>query len=129
MRGYLTLLRNGRAIRTYAFVLYKHPCPGGRAAVALLSLGYDLTQPLLAGIVTQLPGSRGQAMGFNVFTLFIGFGRGSLLFQELLRLGALAGSDLVRHQRGACDGSGRGRLPHRAAPGGPKCRGSICLTF
>ena len=48
-------------------------------AVTLLSLGYDMTQPLLAGIVTALGGKRGgQAMGLNVFTLFTGFGIGSL---------------------------------------------------
>lgn len=46
------------------------------ATVALLSLGYDLTQPLLGGIVTQLPANRGQAMALNVFTLFIGTGLG-----------------------------------------------------
>lgn len=57
-------------------------------AVTLLSLGYDMTQPLLAGIVTTLGGKRGgQAMGLNVFTLFTGFGLGSLLFGEALRLG------------------------------------------
>lgn len=51
-------------------------------AVTLLSLGYDMTQPLLAGIVTDLGGKRGgQAMGLNVFTLFTGFGFGSLLFR------------------------------------------------
>lgn len=55
--------------------------------VAVLSLGYDLTQPLLAGIVTQLSTQRGQAMGLNVFTLFVGFGLGSLLFQALLQAG------------------------------------------
>ncbi len=55
--------------------------------VAVLSLGYDLTQPLLAGIVTSLSAQRGQAMGLNVFTLFVGFGLGSLGFQGLLRLG------------------------------------------
>jgi hypothetical protein len=56
--------------------------------IALLSLGYDMTQPLLAGIVTDLGGRRGgQAMGLNVFTLFTGFGFGSLLFGESLRLG------------------------------------------
>lgn len=53
--------------------------------VGLLSLGYDLTQPLLAGIVTQLSENRGQAMGVNVFTLFVGFGLGSLVFQALLQ--------------------------------------------
>ena len=54
--------------------------------VTLLSLGYDMTQPLLAGIVTALGGA-GQAMGLNVFCLFTGFGLGSLLFGEALALG------------------------------------------
>jgi predicted MFS family arabinose efflux permease len=74
---------------------------GGLAAVALifgfplvvaplvamaLSLGYDMTQPLFAGIVTSLGGKRpGQAMGLNVFALFVGFGFGSLIFGELIR--------------------------------------------
>jgi len=54
----------------------------------LLSLGYDMTQPLFAGIVTSLGGNRpGQAMGLNVFTLFVGFGLGSLIFSEMLRFG------------------------------------------
>ena len=58
-------------------------------AVTLLSLGYDMTQPLLAGIVTHLGGKEraGQAMGLNVFMLFVGFGAGSYLFGEALRLG------------------------------------------
>ena len=58
-------------------------------SVTLLSLGYDMTQPLLAGIVTALGGKQrgGQAMGLNVFMLFTGFGLGSLLFGEALRLG------------------------------------------
>ncbi len=55
--------------------------------VTLLSLGYDLTQPLLAGIVTDLGPNRGQAMGLNVFTLFTGFGLGSLIFGSALGLG------------------------------------------
>lgn len=56
-------------------------------AVTLLSLGYDMTQPLLAGIVTSLGGQRpGQAMGLNVFMLFTGFGVGSLVFGEVLRV-------------------------------------------
>jgi len=54
----------------------------------ILSLGYDMTQPLFAGIVTSLGGKRpGQAMGLNVFTLFVGFGLGSLIFGEVLRFG------------------------------------------
>lgn len=57
-------------------------------AVTVLSLGYDMTQPLFGGIVTVLGGKRpGQAMGLNVFALFTGFGLGSLLFGEALRLG------------------------------------------
>jgi predicted MFS family arabinose efflux permease len=53
-----------------------------------LSLGYDMTQPLFGGIVTSLGGKRpGQAMGLNVFTLFVGFGLGSLVFGEMLRFG------------------------------------------
>lgn len=55
--------------------------------VTLLSLGYDMTQPLLAGIVTSLGSQRGQAMGLNVFTLFVGFGIGSILFSTALRSG------------------------------------------
>ncbi len=55
-------------------------------AVTVLSLGYDMTQPLLAGIVTALGGKRpGQAMGLNVCLLFVGFGLGSLLFGWALR--------------------------------------------
>ena len=57
-------------------------------AVTVLSLGYDTTQPLFAGIVTALGGPRpGQAMGLNVFTLFLGFGLGSLVFGEVLHIG------------------------------------------
>jgi predicted MFS family arabinose efflux permease len=57
-------------------------------AVATLSLGYDMTQPLLAGIVTTLGGKRaGLAMGLNVFGLFVGFGLGSLIFSAALSRG------------------------------------------
>ena len=63
------------------------PRAGVQAAIVLLSLGYDMTQPPLAGIVTDLPGHRGQAMGLNVCTLFTGFGLGALLFQAALTAG------------------------------------------
>ncbi len=72
-----------------AAALILHP-PVALAAIAVtaLSLGYDMTQPLFAGIVTALGGQRGgQAMGLNVFTLFTGFGLGSLLFGAVLGLG------------------------------------------
>lgn len=57
-------------------------------AVTTLSLGYDLTQPLLAGIVTDVGKKQpSQAMGLNVFMLFIGFGVGSFLFGQAIHLG------------------------------------------
>lgn len=57
-------------------------------AVTALSLGYDLTQPLLAGIVTDVGKKQpGQAMGLNVFMLFLGFGIGSFFFGYFLYLG------------------------------------------
>lgn len=61
---------------------------GAALVVTLLSLSYDMTQPLLAGIVTSLGGRQrgGQAMGLNVFALFTGFGVGSFVFGETLRL-------------------------------------------
>jgi len=58
--------------------------------VITLSVGYDLTQPLFAGIVTDLSPNKGQAMGLNVFILFTGFGLGSLIFDALLPLGLSA---------------------------------------
>ncbi|MFF3159911.1 MFS transporter [Streptomyces sp. NPDC057910] len=58
--------------------------------IAVLSLGYDMTQPLFGGIVTDLPGRRGQALGLNAFFLFTGFGLGSLIFQALLPFGFAA---------------------------------------
>ncbi|EGO93829.1 Major facilitator transporter [Acidiphilium sp. PM] len=64
------------------------PLLAAAIAVTILSLGYDMTQPLFAGIVTSLDSKRpGQAMGLNVFFLFTGFGLGSLLFGEMLHLG------------------------------------------
>lgn len=71
-----------------AFLLVLH-IPLGLAAfaVTLLSMGYDLTQPLLAGIITQVGKERsGQAMSLNVFMLFVGFGVGSYLFGLALKL-------------------------------------------
>lgn len=58
-------------------------------AILVLSLGYDLTQPLFVGIVTDLgdDNNLGQTMGLKVFTLFTGFGIGSFIFGELLRFG------------------------------------------
>lgn len=72
-----------------AFVLVPAwPLAFAAGAVTTLSLGYDMTQPALAGIVTTFDPTRaGQAMGLNVFALFTGFGVGSLIFSSALRLG------------------------------------------
>lgn len=63
------------------------PLPGVRVAIILLSLGFDLTHPQLAAITTDLGGGRGQAVAVMAFSLFGGFGLGSLLFQAALTLG------------------------------------------
>lgn len=59
-------------------------------AIVLLSLGFDLTHPLLAAIATDLHGPRGQAVALMAFSLFMGFGLGSLLFEAALALGFTA---------------------------------------
>ncbi len=71
------------------FCLAPHvPIVAAAVAVTILSLGYDMSHPLLAGIITSIdPRRRGQAMGLNAFVLFTGFGLGPLLFEELLRWG------------------------------------------
>jgi predicted MFS family arabinose efflux permease len=87
--GRARLIPAGLAIAGVAALTLAPQLPIAAPALALtvLSLGYDLTQPLLAGIVTTLSVNRGQAMGLNVFTLFVGFGLGSLAFQAALTAG------------------------------------------
>ncbi len=76
------------AALSVAALIFDLPLLAAGLAVTLLSLGYDMTQPLLAGIVTQLGGKRaGQAMGLNVFILFTGFGVGSMVFGAVFPLG------------------------------------------
>jgi predicted MFS family arabinose efflux permease len=78
----------GIAALAAAVLIGSLPIVVATLAITVLSLGYDMTQPLLAGIVTSLDKKRaGQAMGLNVFLLFAGFGVGSYLFGEALRLG------------------------------------------
>ena len=84
------LVPAGLAVSAAAALLLAAPLPlvAAALAVTVLSLGYDMTQPLLAGIVTALGGPRGgQAMGLNVFLLFTGFGIGSLAFGATIALG------------------------------------------
>src|SRR5699024_2740393 len=52
--------------------------------VAFLSLGYDMTQPLLAGIVTDLHSHRGDAIRPTVFLFVVRFGLVSLIFCRVL---------------------------------------------
>jgi len=76
------------AALSVAVLIFDVPLPAAGLVVTTLSLGYDMTQPLLAGIVTTLdPRRGGQAMGLNVFFLFSGFGLGTLLFGEALQMG------------------------------------------
>lgn len=87
------LIPLGVAIAAISAGLLALPVPLAAAVVLVtaLSLGYDMTQPMLAGIVTSLGGSRpGLAMGFNVFALFVGFGAGSIAFGALLASGFAA---------------------------------------
>jgi predicted MFS family arabinose efflux permease len=79
----------GIAAVAAAVLIWDLPVLAAALAVTLLSLGYDMTQPLLAGMVTTLGGPQrgGQAMGLNVFMLFTGFGLGSLLFGAALSQG------------------------------------------
>ena len=92
----------GVAALAAGFLVFPSPLFLVAIAVAILSLGYDMTQPLLAGIVTQLAPERpGQAMGLNVFCLFTGFGLGSLLFGLALRFGFSAALVLFLSVQGA----------------------------
>jgi predicted MFS family arabinose efflux permease len=71
-----------------AVFLVRFPVVLAPVVAIVLSLGYDMTQPLFGGIVTSIGGDRpGQAMGLNVFTLFVGFGLGSLAFGFLMQYG------------------------------------------
>ncbi len=86
-RRWLIPVGLGTAAISSALLILHLPLGITTLAVAALSLGYDLTQPLFAGIVTTLDRARaGQAMGLNVFMLFTGFGLGSWIFGEALRL-------------------------------------------
>jgi len=95
-QGRNRLIPTGLVIAGISAALFAANLPLAAAVllVTTLSLGYDMTQPLLAGIVTDLSPKRGLAMGLNVFCLFVGFGVGSLIFGRVLRLG-LSGAYLM----------------------------------
>ena len=97
------------------------PLLGAAAIVTALSLGFDMSHPLLAGIITSLdPKRRGQAMGMNAFLIFTGFGAGALLFQLMLPMGL--GAALTVLARGLVVAAVSARLfrheHHRAEPAG-----------
>ena len=55
--------------------------------VALLSLGFDLSHPLFAAIVTTFSAQKGAATGLFAFFLFSGYGLGSLLLSLIVNIG------------------------------------------
>jgi len=57
------------------------------AFIATLSLGFDLTQPLYAAIITTLSPKKGAATGLFAFFLFMGYGMGSLIFSLIINIG------------------------------------------
>lgn len=71
--------------------------------VSMLSLGYDMTQPLFAGMVTTVGNeqTRGLAVGLSACILFLGYGAGASIFQMLnttglnLPFGVFGGFELL----------------------------------
>ena len=71
-----------------AALIPRSPLILAKLFIATLSLGYDMSHPLLAGIITSVnPARRGLSMGMNAFVLFSGFGLGTLIFEVVLRSG------------------------------------------
>jgi predicted MFS family arabinose efflux permease len=71
-----------------AMLIPKTPLLWPAVMTAILSLGYDMSHPLLAGMITSVnPKRRGLAMGMNAFVLFSGYGFGTLIFDFLLHRG------------------------------------------
>jgi len=72
---------------TVTVLIFHFPLWMTAIAVGCLSLGYDMTQPLFAGLVTSLGShaSRGLAVGLSAAMLFLGYGIGALTFQFLLQ--------------------------------------------
>jgi MFS family permease len=79
----------GIAISGLSTLVLSYDIPVALAAVivTVLSLGCDMAQPALGAIATDLSPKRGLAIGFFAFSLFTGFGLGSLVFGGLLPYG------------------------------------------
>jgi len=55
--------------------------------VTILSLGFDLTHPLFAAIITTFSTNKGAATGLFAFFLFLGYGLGSLVLSLIVNSG------------------------------------------
>jgi predicted MFS family arabinose efflux permease len=91
-QGRRRILPLGLAVGALAALMLIPAWPIAVAIVAatILSLGFDMSHPLMAGISMSLTDEdRGLAMGLNCFAIFGGFGAGSLLFGWL----AIGGMD------------------------------------
>ena len=55
--------------------------------IASLSLGFDMTHPLFAAIITTLSNQKGVAIGLFAFVMFMGYGLGSLVFSLMISFG------------------------------------------
>ncbi|WP_212005180.1 MFS transporter [Chitinophaga sp. HK235] len=55
--------------------------------VTLLSLGFDLSHPLFAAIITTYSTNKGAATGLFAFFLFLGYGLGSLVLSLIVNIG------------------------------------------
>jgi uncharacterized membrane protein YfcA len=96
----------GLGLGAAAAALLDEPLVPAAVAVTILSIGYDMAQPLFAAIVTSLGRRRPrQPMGLDVFSLFTGFGFGSLVFGKRTPPGF---RDRARGLRRAGGGCGRG---------------------
>ncbi|MBC9914782.1 MFS transporter [Chitinophaga varians] len=55
--------------------------------VTFLSLGFDLSHPLFAAIITTFSTNKGAATGLFAFFLFLGYGLGSLVLSLIVNIG------------------------------------------
>nr|HEX4313634.1 MFS transporter [Kofleriaceae bacterium] len=82
-RGRRGLVRGGLLLASLCALGLAAPLPAvvATALVTLLSVGFDFTHPLFAGVVTTLdPEHTAQAMAINTFAVFVGNGLGSVVF-------------------------------------------------
>jgi predicted MFS family arabinose efflux permease len=77
------LIRAGLVLAGMCALTLTAPLPliAATLTITALSFGFDLTHPLLAGIVSALdPVRTAQAMALNTFAIFVGLGVGSIVF-------------------------------------------------